>query len=54
MGGVDVERAEGRKGYPHNRKRNARGGGREKDRERDVDGKRETLSSAVFDHSFPL
>lgn len=34
MGGVDVERVEGRKGYPHNTERETRGGGRKKDRKR--------------------
>lgn len=34
MGGVDLEGAEGSKGYPHNTERNKRWGSREKDSER--------------------
>lgn len=49
MGGVDVERVEGRKGYPHNAETNQRGGGWRRT-ERDIHGRRGTLSSAAFDH----
>ncbi len=54
MGGVDVEGAEARKGYPHSTERETGEGvaGRRTEKE-DVNGKRETLSSAALDHSCP-
>lgn len=49
---VDVEGAECRKGYPHNTAKQERGWQGEGQR-RDVNGKRETPSSAAVDDSGP-